>query len=300
MVSPFRIGVPDAVLDDLRERLARTRLAGAARRRRMGLRHRARVSRGARARTGATSTTGARAEAMLNACRQFVTEIDGTHLHFIHARSPHPDALPLVVTHGWPGSVVEFLDIIGPLTDPPAHGGDPADAFHVVCPSMPGYAWSGPHAPAGLGHPAHRRGVRRAHGRARLRALRRAGRRLGSDDHHADSGSSIPSTSSASTSTWSWRGPPHDLDGENLDGRASETELAALGDMNHFREARDSGTPSHPGHQAADDRLRPRRLTGRARGLDRREVPHLERLRRRRRVELHQGSAPRQHHRCTG
>ena len=68
----------------------------------------------------------------------------GQHVHFIHQRSPEPDALPLVITHGWPGSIVEFVDVIGPLTDPRAHGGDPADAFHVIAPSIPGYAFSGP------------------------------------------------------------------------------------------------------------------------------------------------------------
>ena len=73
-----------------------------------------------------------------------LTEIDGQRVHFMHARSPEPGALPLVMTHGWPGSVSEFLDVVGPLSDPAAHGGDPADAFHVVCPSIPGYGWSGP------------------------------------------------------------------------------------------------------------------------------------------------------------
>ena len=101
-----------------------------------------------------------RAEARLNAFDHFLTEIDGTRVHFLHARSPEPDALPLIVTHGWPGSIVEFLDIIGPLSDPRAHGGDPQDAFHVVCPSIPGYAFSGP---------THERGWnsgRVAHGRS--------------------------------------------------------------------------------------------------------------------------------------
>jgi pimeloyl-ACP methyl ester carboxylesterase len=78
----------------------------------------------------------------LNAFPQFRTEIDGLGIHFIHARSPYPTALPLVMTHGWPGSVVEFIKMIGPLTDPIAHGGDLRDAFHVVCPSLPGYAFS--------------------------------------------------------------------------------------------------------------------------------------------------------------
>ena len=82
---------------------------------------------------------------------QFRTEIDGLGIHFLHVRSPHPDALPLVITHGWPGSVVEFLKVIGPLTDPVAHGGDAADAFHVVCPSLPGYGFSDKPARTGWG-----------------------------------------------------------------------------------------------------------------------------------------------------
>jgi pimeloyl-ACP methyl ester carboxylesterase len=82
-------------------------------------------------------------EARLNQFPQFRTEIDGLPIHFLHVRSPHEDALPLVMTHGWPGSIVEFLKVIGPLTDPVAHGGDAADAFHLVCPSLPGYGFSG-------------------------------------------------------------------------------------------------------------------------------------------------------------
>lgn len=78
----------------------------------------------------------------LNAFPQFRAEVDGVGLHFVHVRSPEAGALPLVLTHGWPGSVVEFLDVIGPLTDPAKHGGDPADAFHVVVPSLPGFGWS--------------------------------------------------------------------------------------------------------------------------------------------------------------
>ncbi|MFW2853210.1 epoxide hydrolase family protein [Sphingomonas sp. TX0543] len=81
-------------------------------------------------------------EARLNALGQYRTSIDGTGIHFLHVRSPEPGALPLVMTHGWPGSVIEFLKVIGPLTDPAAHGGDPRDAFHVVAPSLPGYGFS--------------------------------------------------------------------------------------------------------------------------------------------------------------
>ena len=85
----------------------------------------------------------------VNAFPQFRTTVDGLGIHFLHVQSPEPDALPLVLTHGWPGSIVEFLDVIGPLTDPRAHGGDPADAFHVVAPSLPGYGWSDKPARAG-------------------------------------------------------------------------------------------------------------------------------------------------------
>lgn len=84
------------------------------------------------------------AAARLNQWPQFTTTIDGTNVHFVHVRSPHANARPLLVTHGWPGSIAEFEKIIGPLTDPVAHGGDAADAFHVVCPSIPGYGFSGP------------------------------------------------------------------------------------------------------------------------------------------------------------
>ncbi len=141
--QPFQIQVPDEVLDDLRERLSRTRFPDQIEGSGWGY-----------------GTDGAylrelcaywkdkfdwRAqEALLNRFPHFRTEIGGQPLHFIHQRSPVEDALPLLITHGWPGSVFEFHKIIGPLTDPAAHGGDPADAFHVVCPSMPGYGWSGP------------------------------------------------------------------------------------------------------------------------------------------------------------
>ena len=81
-------------------------------------------------------------EALLNRFPQFKTEIDGLDIHFIHVRSPHEDAMPLVITHGWPGSIVEFQKVIAPLTDPTSHGGEASDAFHVVCPSLPGYGFS--------------------------------------------------------------------------------------------------------------------------------------------------------------
>ena len=98
----------------------------------------------------ATEYDWRRFEAKLNALEQFITNIDGLDVHFIHARSPHQDALPLIVSHGWPGSIIEQLKIIDPLTNPTAHGGSRSDAFHVVVPSLPGYGfWASPPPPVG-------------------------------------------------------------------------------------------------------------------------------------------------------
>jgi epoxide hydrolase len=140
-VESFRIEIPEAELDDLRDRLRRARWP-----------ERETVddwSQGvplAYLRDlcdyWASEYNWRETEARLNALPQFRTELDGLGIHFIHVRSQHPDAIPLVMTHGWPGSIVEFLKVIGPLTDPPAHGGDPADAFHLVLPSLPGYGFS--------------------------------------------------------------------------------------------------------------------------------------------------------------
>src|SRR5205823_2873906 len=94
-----------------------------------------------------------KSEARLNDFPQFRTEVDGLGIHFMHVQSPHDNALPLVLTHGWPGSVVEFHKVIGPLTDPTAHGGKAEDAFHVVCPSLPGYGFSDKPSTTGWGTP---------------------------------------------------------------------------------------------------------------------------------------------------
>jgi pimeloyl-ACP methyl ester carboxylesterase len=141
-IRPFRVDVPEEQLDDLRRRIAATRWPEAE--------TVADDSQGVRlatiqalARYWGTEYDFRRFEARLNALPQFVTEIDGLDVHFIHVRSPHENALPLIITHGWPGSVVEMLNVIGPLADPTAHGGDAEDAFDVVVPSMPGYAFSG-------------------------------------------------------------------------------------------------------------------------------------------------------------
>jgi epoxide hydrolase len=142
-ITPFRLDVPQAVLDELHRRITDTRwpdqpagtgwslgppldyLRELARYWRDGYDWRA-------------------AEAQINGSPQFSTEIDGARVHFLHVRSAEPTAVPLILTHGWPGSIVEYLHLLGPLTDPAAHGGDPADAFHVVLPSIPGFGLSGP------------------------------------------------------------------------------------------------------------------------------------------------------------
>src|SRR6516165_4970487 len=142
-LRPYRINVPQAGLDDLRARLARTRWAPGL----PGTGWERGVPAGYLRELAAYWADGYdwRAhEAALNAIPQFITTIDGADVHFLHVRSAEPDATPLMLLHGWPGSVVEFLDVIGPLTDPAAHGGDPADAFHLVIPSLPGYGFSGP------------------------------------------------------------------------------------------------------------------------------------------------------------
>jgi pimeloyl-ACP methyl ester carboxylesterase len=141
-LRPFRIDVPEEQLTELRRRIAATRLPSAelVPDRSQGVQLAA-----VQALAGywATGYDWRRAEAKLNALPQFTTEIDGVDIHFIHVRSRHEDALPLIMTHGWPGSVVELLETVGPLTDPTAHGGGAEDAFDLVLPSLPGYGFSG-------------------------------------------------------------------------------------------------------------------------------------------------------------
>jgi epoxide hydrolase len=147
-ITEFRINVPQADLDDLAARLAAVRwpseLPGVGWSRGVPVGYLKELAEYWR-----TSYDWRKHEAELNEIPQFTTEIDGQNMHFLHVRSPEPDAMPLILTHGWPGSVVEFLKVIGPLTDPAAHGGDPADAFHLVIPSMPGFGFSGPTSQTG-------------------------------------------------------------------------------------------------------------------------------------------------------
>ena len=142
-IRPFRIDVPQTDVNDLRDRLARTRwpddlLGGSwSRGVPLGYLH-------GLAEYWRTDYDWRTHEAALNEFPQFTTTIDGQTIHFLHVRSPQSSALPLVITHGYPSSIAEFLRLIGPLTDPRAHGGDPTDAFHVVAPSLPGFGFSSP------------------------------------------------------------------------------------------------------------------------------------------------------------
>ena len=141
-IRPFAIDVPEADLDDLRRRIAATRWPSAelVADRSQGVQL---ATLQALARYWTTEYDWRTCEARLNVLPQFTTEIDGVDIHFIHVRSRHEHALPLIMTHGWPGSVVELLETVGPLTDPTAYGGTPEDAFHLVLPSLPGYGFSG-------------------------------------------------------------------------------------------------------------------------------------------------------------
>ena len=271
-VRPFEISVPDAVLDDLRLRLAGTRFPD---------------------QVGDPWVYGTdiaylrqlvdywrddydwrEQERRLNAFDHYKTRIDGLDIHFIHQRSPEPDALPIVITHGWPGSIVEFLKVIGPLTDPVAHGGNAEDAFHVVAPSMPGYGFSDKPRVPGMG-PEQIADIN-----AQLMA------RLGYDRYGAQGGDW-----GAAVSTWiaakytphvaglhlnmAFAGPPPDAgrpDRRGNAGRACPDAGAAGGAGQRVC------VQQHPGYEAADARLWAQRLAGGTGGLDRREVPELVRL----------------------
>jgi len=155
-IRPFHVDVPQDKLDDLRRRITGARLPSKE--------LVADRSQGVQLATiqelahyWETDYDWRKVEAKLNALPQFTTEIDGVDVYFIHVRSKHEDALPLIMTHGWPGSVIELLETIGPLTDPTAHGGEAGDAFHLVVPSIPGYGFSG--EPKELGWDAWRTGL---------------------------------------------------------------------------------------------------------------------------------------------
>jgi pimeloyl-ACP methyl ester carboxylesterase len=141
-IRPYQVAIPDQALDDLRRRIASARWPSQelVPDRSQGVQL---ATMQELARYWATDYDWRKAEAKLNALPQFTTVIDGVDIHFIHVKSPHENALPLIMTHGWPGSVIELLETVGPLTDPTAHGGRAEDAFDLVLPSLPGYGFSG-------------------------------------------------------------------------------------------------------------------------------------------------------------
>jgi pimeloyl-ACP methyl ester carboxylesterase len=147
---PFRVDIPDEALDDLRRRIAATRWPARelVTDRSQGVQL---ATSQELARYWATEYDWRWCEAKLNALPQFTTKFDGVNVHFIHVKSPHAEALPLIMTHGWPGSVIELLEVVGPLTDPTAHGGRAEDAFDLVLPSLPGYGFSGQPTEVGWG-----------------------------------------------------------------------------------------------------------------------------------------------------
>ncbi len=227
-IIPFRIDVPDADLADLRERLRRTRWPD-----------RETVddwSQGAPlawvqdlCQYWASGYDWRAREARLNSFPQFRTTIDRLDMHFLHVRSRHDGALPLILTSGWPGSVTEFSHVIGPLTDPAGHGGDPADAFHVVCPSLPGYGFSG--KPAGTGWNVQRIAAAWAALMARL-----GYRRYGAQGHEAHG------TSAAGGDARSWGHFLADLPRTVPESSAIQDERSPA-----RRRSRQSNQPQHHG-----------------------------------------------------
>ena len=293
-IRPFRFEIPGEQLDDLHRRIAATRWPSKelVEDRSQGVQL---ATMQELARYWADEYDWRKAEAKLNALPQFTTEIDGVEIHFIHIKSEHENALPLVMTHGWPGSVVELLEAIGPLTDPTAHGGDAEDAFDLVLPSIPGYGFSG--EPTELGWNVGRM----------AQAWAELMRRLGYTRYVAQGGD----VGAAVTDAMGRQAPEgllgiHTnllvtvLGGAPLPSETDE-ERAALDQNHHLQDERLRLLPG-AGRAAADDRLRPPGLTNRPRRLDARPrhgrlLQDLRRLRRREALgQSHAGSHPRQRH----
>ena len=294
-VRPFQVEIPEAELAELRRRIEATRWPSkelvADRSQGVQL-----ATLQALARYWTTEYDWRKCEARLNALPQFTTEIDGVEIHFIHVRSRHENALPLIMTHGWPGSVIELLETVGPLTDPTAHGGTPEDAFHLVLPSLPGYGFSG--EPTELGW---------ENGRIASAWAELMGR-LGYTRYVAQGGDVGAAVTDAMG-----RQAPEGLLGIHVNLLAlaiglkdqlpaeSEQERAAHDGAQHVHDGRLRLLP-RADHPAADDRLLPAGLTRRAGGLDARPrhrqlLQDLPRVRRRRaRRQSHPGQHRRQHH----
>ena len=277
-IRPFRVNIPEEELVDLRRRIAATRWPDQE-----TVTDQSQGIQLAKLKPlvayWGTGYDWRKAEAKLNALPQFMTEIDGVDIHFIHVRSKHPNALPVIITHGWPGSVFEQLKVIGPLTDPTAHGGRAEDAFDVVIPSMPGYGFSGKPTDTGWGPD------RIARTWAELM------KRLGYTRYVAQGGDWGSPVSSAMA-----RQAPAGLLGIHINLPATvPPEVAAalaaggpapagLSDegtrgIRRAQRCRKNGQPvlrDDDGHAAADDRLRHHGLPGRPRGVDARASGLLE------------------------
>ena len=257
-IRPFHVEIPDEELAELRRRIAATRWPSKelVADRSQGVQLEALQ---ALARYWATEHDWRKTEAKLNALPQFTTEIDGVDIHFIHVKSPHADALPLIMTHGWPGSVIELLEVVGPLTDPTAHGGRAEDAFDLVLPSLPGYGFSGEPAELGwdVGHIA--------------RAWAELMDRLGYTRYVAQGGDVGASVTDAMG-----RQAPEGLIGIHMNLLVTVLGGPPAGGIRagtrggrrdrHVQGERLRLLPGD-GHAAADDRLRPARLTRRPGGL---------------------------------
>ena len=297
-IRPFRVDMPEEAIADLRRRIAATRWPSrelvADRSQGVQL-----ATIQELARYWATDYDWRACEARLNALPQFTTEIDGVDIHFIHVKSPHADALPLIMTHGWPGSVIELLEVVGPLTDPTAHGGRAEDAFDLVLPSLPGYGFSGEPAEVGWNP-----------GRV-AQAWAELMRRLGYTRYVAQGGD----VGAAVTDAMGRQAP------EGLAGIHMNLLVTALGGgaMPGGHRAGTRGARAdqdiqgerlrllpRAGHAAADDRLRPAGFTRRPGGLDarprhRRLLQDLPRLRRRAAVRaISPGTTSSTTSRCTG
>ncbi len=294
-IVPFKIQVADSVLADLKERLGRTRFPGEIAKSDWDY---------------GTNLTYLKelvtywrdrfdwraAERRLNQFDQFTTNIDGLDIHFIHQRSKNPNAMPIAVTHGWPGSVVEFTKIIGPLTDPAAHGGNADDSFHVVAISLPGFGFSG--KPTERGYSPERIAGIIAKLMARL-GYTRYGLQGG------DWGSSISRFVALNDAShvaglhlnFCLAGPPAGAKDPNEGVTPAELERTRA--RQAFFDTERGLLPGAE-HEAANDRLRVGRFTRGARGVDRREVPVVERQRRQRGEEVHEGRTADQHHALLG
>ena len=294
-IRPFTIEIPEEELDDLRPRIAATRwpTKELVADRSQGVQL---ATLQELARYWTTEYDWRKCEARLNALPQFTTEIDGVEIHFIHVRSRHEDALPLIMTHGWPGSVIELLETVGPLTDPTAHGGTPEDAFHLVLPSLPGYGFSG--EPTELGWESGRI----------ARAWAELMDRLGYTRYVAQGGDVGASVTDAMG-----RQAPEGLLGIHVNvlaaavasqGPTAGGVRAGTRGARRAQHVHDGRLRHLPGavHPAADDRLLPAGFTRRAGGLDARPrhgqlLQDLPRVRRRRaRGQSHPGQHRRQHH----